>query len=299
MNELITQESIKNRLDKVLGDRAERFASSVIQLAGSMPDVDPKSILFACMTAATLDLSVNKSLGEAWVVPYNTKVDNGWIKMAQFQIGWKGLVQLSMRTNQYVRLNVFEIYSNQFKSFNHLTEELIGDFDLPPEGDVVGYAAYFRLINGFQKTVYWPLSKVKSHAGKYSKTYGKKYTNGPKKGSLVESPWNDADQFADMACKTVLKNMLLKWGPKSIKVQTAIIADQSVQFEEGDFQYVDNKDENGNTALVIQDGSVLKLITDADTPEALEKVFTENEKVITKDVNLLNAYGAKKKEFEV
>lgn len=223
--DLFGQKSIQQRFEAILGKKAQGFISSVLQVINSnktLQNANPQTVLNAAATAASLDLPINPNLGFAWIVPYKGN--------AQFQIGWKGFVQLALRTGQYSRLNVTEVYENQFKSFNRLTEELITDFDIEGEGEIVGYAAYFRLVNGLEKMTYWSKQEVVNHATKYSQAYGK--------GSM--SPWNDPEQFHAMAKKTVLKNTISKWGIMSIEMQTAQLADQAVQENEGDYRYIDN-----------------------------------------------------------
>lgn len=226
--DLFGQKSIQQRFEAILGKKAQGFISSVLQVINSnniLQKANPHTVLNAAATAASLDLPINPNLGFAWIVPYKGQ--------AQFQMGWKGFVQLALRTGQYHRINATEVYENQYKSFNRLTEELIADFDIEGEGEIVGYAAYFRLVNGLEKMTYWSKQEVVKHAKKYSQAYGK--------GSM--SPWNDPDQFHAMAKKTVLKNTISKWGIMSIEMQTAQLADQAVQVSEGEYHYVDNTEE--------------------------------------------------------
>lgn len=222
--DLLGQKSIQQKFEEILGKKAQGFISSVLQVINGnklLNKVDPNSVVNAAATAASLDLPINPNLGFAWIVPYKGK--------AQFQIGWKGFVQLALRTGQYKRINSIEVYENQFKSFNRLTEELTADFDIVGEGEIVGYAAYFMLTNGMEKMTYWSKEEVINHAKKYSKAYG-----------TPHSPWSDKDQFNAMAKKTVLKNTISKWGIMSIEMQRAQLADQSVQEKEGNYKYIDN-----------------------------------------------------------
>ena len=221
---LFAQDGVKKRFNELLGNKAAGFITSVLQVVGNnklLAKSDPNTVLTAAATAAALDLPINQNLGYAWIVPYKGN--------AQFQMGWKGYVQLALRTAEYQRINATPVYENQFKSWNAMTEELNADFSIEGSGKVAGYIAYFRLNNGFEKTVYWTKKKVKDHAQKYSQAY--------KNGS--QSPWKS--DFDDMALKTVIKSTLSKWGILSIEMQQAIIADQSTQKEEGEYQYVDNK----------------------------------------------------------
>ena len=227
---LVKKETVMKRLNQLKKDRAPQFVSSIIQISESsdlMKKANPVTILNAAITAAALNLPIDKNLGYAWIVPYNNKQTDGTkVVEAQFQIGWKGYVQLALRTGQYQRINVVLVYENQFKGFNAMTEELDCDFNTEGTGDVVGYAGYFKLNNGFTKTVYWSRDRVLKHAKKYSKSFNKQ-----------NSQWNK--DFDSMALKTAIKAMLKKWGILSIEMQKAVVVDQSIQREEGSYQYTD------------------------------------------------------------
>lgn len=255
--DLFGQKSIQQRFEAILGKKAQGFISSVLQVINSnkvLQSANPQTVLNAAATAASLDLPINPNLGFAWIVPYKGQ--------AQFQMGWKGFVQLALRTGQYSRINVTEVYENQFKSFNRLTEELIADFDVEGEGEIVGYAAYFRLVNGLEKMTYWSKQEVINHAKKYSKAYGK--------GSM--SPWNDPEQFHAMAKKTVLKNTISKWGIMSIEMQTAQMADQAVQQNEGDYQYIDNTIDVDAQSEKEESERILAFINNSKDQKELDKV---------------------------
>lgn len=218
----------QNRFTEMLGKKAQGFITSVLQIVSSsnrLREADPMTVYYAAAMAATMDLPINQNLGFAWLVPYKNK----GLMQAQFQMGYKGYIQLALRTGQYLRINVVDVYQNQFKSFNELTEELDADFGVDGEGPIVGYCSYFKLINGFEKTTYWSRQKVDKHAKKYSQSY-----------EFDSSQWKS--NFDSMGKKTVLKNSLSKWGILSIEMQTAILVDQAViKNEEGtDLQYVDN-----------------------------------------------------------
>lgn len=289
---LLKLKPVEDRIKKLQGINAETFTAAVIQLSNTMTDCEPRSLLNACITSATLDLSINPVLGEAYVIPYKNKTGN----IAQFQIGWKGFVKMALKTQLYKSINAIEVYENQFISWDSLSETLNGDFTKKGEGKVIGYAAYFVLLSGFQKFEYWSMERVKEHASKYSQTYGKKYQDG----NFIKSPWNDEKQFDSMAKKTLIKSILLNWGPKSSKLERAIEADQSVQIIEGEFEYVDNEnvDENGNVSIEISSVEILKQINEASDLLELEEIYNSNKMIITKDVHLVSAIGKMKKKFE-
>lgn len=266
------QDGVKKKFDELLGKRSAQFITSVLQIVNSnklLMSASPESIYNACTMAATLDLPINQNLGYAYIVPYKNQ--------AQFQMGWKGFVQLAQRTGQYLRINVVEVYDNQFKSFNTLTEELDADFSLDGVGEIVGYCCYFKLLNGFEKIVYWSKLKVNNHAHKYSQAY--KSANGM-------TPWKDADQFHEMAKKTVLKNTLAKWGILSIEMQKATITDQAVinDVDKLDVNYIDNELEKVNKeeqriALMIQDCNTI------DEVKQLQEMFIQDKYVLTAEQN--------------
>lgn len=203
---LLDSPTLKKRFEEILRDRAPQYMSSIINLVNSETNLqkcEPMSVIGSCMVAATLNLPVDKNLGYAWVIPYGTK--------AQFQLGYKGYIQLALRTGQYRFINVIEVCKGELKKFNRLTEELDIDFEAKESDEVVGYAAYFELLNGFRKTVYWTKTQVEAHRTKFSKSdFGWK------------KDWNA------MAMKTVLKNMLAKWGILSVEMQKAFSDDDNM-----------------------------------------------------------------------
>lgn len=240
LKDLVALPDVENRFQEILGDNAPGFISSILQVTSSnklLSVAEPSSILAGAATSASLKLWLNNSLGYAWLVPYKESYklpDGTWAKekrvVAQFQIGWKGYVQLAQRTGQYSRINVVAVYENQFKSWNPMFETLDADFSVEGKGKVVGYAAGFALTNGFTKLDFWTTEKVQKHAKTFSQSYS----------GRSSSPWKD--QFDAMAKKTVLKNTLAKWGPMSIEMQNATKYDQAVR---DDFdaapRYADNQ----------------------------------------------------------
>jgi len=251
LKSIFEREDVSLKLREMLGKKAVNFATSVLQIVNDnklLASADALSVYNAAMMAATLDLPINKSLGFAWIVPYQGQ--------AQFQIGWKGFVQLAQRTGEYLKINCCPVYESQFIAFNYLTEELEADFTAEPGGKVIGYAAYFELKNGFTKTVYWTKKQVDAHGKRFSKSY----SNG-------SSPWST--DYDAMAMKTVMKNALAKWGILSIEMQKAQIHDQSVikDYESDQSDYVDSQE---------QEVKELPKITEKQLKEAIEEIKQGN-----------------------
>lgn len=220
---LMNTPTMKKRFEEVLHDNANGFMANVMTLVSNdsyLADSEPMSILSGALTAATLNLGLDKNLGYAYLVPFNSrnKQTGKWEKKAQFVLGYKGYIQLAQRSGQYRALNVIEVYDGELKSWNRLTE----DFDFDPEGrkseEVIGYVGYFELLNGFKKTVYWTKQEIEAHRISNSKDKDKTKKSGV---------W--ASDYDAMARKTVLRNMLSKWGILSIEMQKATIADEHVQ----------------------------------------------------------------------
>lgn len=231
VKEFMAKPVIQKKFEEILGQKAKGFVTSVLQVVSNnklLANADPQSILNSAMMGACLDLPINNNLGFAYIVPYGNQ--------AQFQLGYKGLIQLAQRTGQYKAINAITVYENQFISYNHLTEELEADFTIEGHGEIKGFCAYFKLNNGFEKTVFWTKKQVESHGVKFSKTFKSSH-----------SVWNT--NFEAMAQKTVLKNALSKWGILSIEMQNAIVSDQAVikniegqdgEIEDIQVEYVDN-----------------------------------------------------------
>jgi recombination protein RecT len=227
IKQLMSADSVKNRFEETLGKKAPQFMASVINLVNSdtnLQKCDQMSVVSSAMVAAALDLPIDKNLGYAWVVPYGNK--------ATFQIGYKGFIQLALRTGQYRNINVIEVYEGELKSFNRLTEEIELDFEARQSDKVIGYTGYFELINGFRKTVYWSKEEIERHKKKFSKT---------------GFAWKD--NYDAMAMKTVVRNMLNKWGILSIDMQKAYTEDikdpeegtgEDIDIIDGDYTEVDD-----------------------------------------------------------
>lgn len=230
---LFSQENIKAKFQEMMGKKAQGFITSVLQIVASndqLSKADPMSVYNAAAMAATLDLPLNNNLGFAYIIPFNQKQSDGSYKsVAQFQIGYKGFIQLAQRSGQFKTISAAPIYEGQIVEENPLTG-FVFDFTKKKSETIIGYAAFFSLVNGFEKTLYMSIDQIKKHGSKYSKTFSKQY-----------GLWNT--DFESMAIKTVTKLLLAKYGPMSIEMQKAVISDQGVinDAETEDITYVDNE----------------------------------------------------------
>lgn len=225
----IRSDAYKNLINQTLGNPeiARNFVANITTAVSNNPALqkcDAGSIISAGLMAESLKLSLSNSLGYCYLIPYGDK--------AQFQVGYKGFIQLAERTGQYQKIGTNEVREGEYKGRDRFGEPIIewsDDEDKP----VVGYEAYMLLNNGFEKRIYWTKEKCEKHGKRYSKSYSKLWTS----------------DFDTMAQKTVLKHLISKWGVMSIELQKALQSDQAVIKEDGSFDYVDNpENENENTA---------------------------------------------------
>lgn len=202
------RQDVKKRFEKTLGDNSPAFISSLVSLVNSNTDLQTCpaiSILSAAMTAATLKLPVNASLGFAYIIPYKKK--------ATFQIGYKGYIQLAMRTGQYLTITVNEVFDGEIRSYNRFTNKMVFG-EAKEDADIVGYMGYFKLNNGFEKYLYMTVDEIKKHGKKYSPSY---------KNNNNQSLW--IQNFDAMARKTVIKRLISKYGIMSVDFQQSIDKD--------------------------------------------------------------------------
>ena len=222
---------VQEKLKELVGKNAPAFATSVLQIVNSnsmLANADPQTIFSAACMAATLNLPINNNLGFAYIVPFKNNKEN---KIeAQFQLGYKGYIQLAQRSGQFSRIAATPVYNGQLISENPLLGYEF-DWSVKPSGDPIGYVAFFKLINGFTAELYMSKEEVMKHANKYSQT--------AKKGYGV---WKD--QFEAMALKTVLKLLLSKQAPLSIDMQKAQMADQAIirDVDKDEFDYIDHQE---------------------------------------------------------
>lgn len=239
-NAFITNERTQSYIATVLKDRAGSFMNNMVAIVANntkLQECEPGTLLYAGMKATALNLPLDPSLGMAYVIPF--KNNKAGVTEAQFQIGTKGFKQLALRSGQFKILNVTDVREGEIKRRNRLSGEIEFQFEEDDEKrsqlKVIGYVSYFRLMNGFESTLYMTVEELKEHGLRYSQTY--KSSNSYVKNS---SKWST--DFSTMCEKTVLKLNLSRSAPLSVEMQDAVIADQGVIRETG-IEYVDNSPE--------------------------------------------------------
>jgi recombination protein RecT len=234
-NDTMFADRTQQLLSDVLGEKKSSFVNNLVSLVSNdkaLQSCVPATVMFAGLKATSLGLPLDNNLGFAYVIPYGNSKTNQ--KEAQFQMGYKGIVQLAIRSGQFQTINVTDVREGELKSRNRMTGEVdfewVEDDAIRAKLPIIGYIGYFKLLSGYSKTTYWSVEDLKQHGVKYSKTY--KFGKGV---------WND--NFDAMARKTVLKLMLNKGdAPMSVEMQEAIKYDQSVILDEqGTHRYVDNE----------------------------------------------------------
>lgn len=250
--ELFEKDDVKNRLKEMLGKRSAGFVTSVLSAINSsdkLKTADPNSVYMAAMMAASLELPINANLGLAYIIPYNLRQQDGsWKVVAQFQVGYKGFMQLALRSGQFQTISAAPVYEGQLKSQDPLKGYEF-EWENKTSENIIGYAAYFRLTNGFEKTLYMTADQLRTHGGKYSKTF-------KNKGGL----WNT--DFEAMARKTVIKLLLQRYAPLSIEMQKATFTDQGVvtDWENGEVNHEDNPIQDIEHEELTQDQILAKRI---------------------------------------
>lgn len=254
MTAYLNQDAVKQQITSIIGSkRGTSFITSIVSAVQTNPALQEctnPSILAAALLGESLNLSPSASLGQYWIIPFNNKKKG--VKEAQFQLGANGYKQLAMRTGQYKDIDFLEIHEGEYKGRDKFTGkqvfEFIEDDDERETLPVVGYMAYFELLNGFRKSVYWTKAKMENHANEYSQAFNleayRKLQNGEiPAGEMWKYSSYWYSNFAGMAEKTLIKHLLSKWGILSTELITAMDADMAVINEDGTKNYVENEPE--------------------------------------------------------
>lgn len=239
----LQSDAYQKLINDTLGDKAkaQRFIASISSSVATTPalqNCDAGSILSGALVGEALNLSPSPQLGHYYLVPYGGK--------AQFQLGYKGYLQLAIRSGQYQKINVLAIKEGELIRYDALNEEIevnmIDDEREREKANTIGYYAMFELANGFKKSLYWSKEKMEEHANKYSQGYR------ARKGHTF---WEK--DFDGMAFKTLIRQLISKWGIMSLEMQQAQIFDMGVIDENKNVTYVDNADRVNSDDIIEQD----------------------------------------------
>lgn len=247
----LTQDAVNAQIAKVVGGKnSTRFISSVISAVQANPQLQEctnQSILSAALQGEALNLPPSPQLGYFYMVPFNNRKKG--CKEAQFQLSAKGYKQLAMRSGQYLDIDVLYIREGEYLGRDRFTGkqkfEFIEDDDIRENTPIIGYLAYFEMLNGFKKQLYWTKSKMEKHADTYSQAYSLEADRRLKAGQIPKDElWKYSSywytSFDEMAEKTMIRQLLSKWGMLSIEMAQAYDADMAVINEDGTKDYVDN-----------------------------------------------------------
>ena len=274
----IQTDAYQKLINNTLGDtdRARRFIASIssaVAINKDLQECDAGTVLSGALLGEALNLSPSPQLGQYYLVPFKDKVKG---KVATFILGYKGYIQLAIRSGNYKKINVIEIKEGELEEFNLMTEEikvnLIQDDEQRENTPTAGYYAMFEYLNGFKKAIYWSKNKMINHADKYSPAFSKKGYELLKAGKVkLEDMWKYSSHwyknFDDMAKKTMLRQLISKWGVMSIEMREAFEKDETIQNTDGSYNYV---------------------TTEADEKTIIEtKIEENNEEVKKVDINEL------------
>jgi len=288
----IQSEGYKNLINNTLGDpkRATRFITAITSAVSTNPalqECDAGTILSSALIGESLGLSPSPQLGQYYLVPYNDTKNNR--KVAQFQMGYKAYLQLAVRTGQYENLNVVPIKQGELIRFDPITEEIevkvIEDEEERAKTPTVGYYAFFKLLNGFHKGIYWSKEKMLAHADKYSNAFSEENYQLYISGNVPKSElWKYSSfwykDFDGMAMKTMLRQLLSKgYAPMSIEMQTAMANDQGVPVVQNNefvgVDYVDNRPKGEykepKEPVVVDGVPAEDVLVDEETGEILDE----------------------------
>ena len=275
----LTSDAIKHKINEMVGGRdGQRFITSIISAVSTNPalsECEHSTILSAAMLGESLKLSPSPQLGQYYMVPFKDKKRG--CKVAQFQLGYKGYIQLAIRSGYYKKLNVLAIKQGELIRFDPLEEEIevnLVENDTEREAlPTIGYYAMFEYQNGFKKAMYWSREKMMAHADKYSMAFSAKAFEKLQAGEIPEKDlWKYSSfwykDFDGMAYKTMLRQLISKWGIMSIDLQKAMDGDMGTINEDGSVDYVDNYDEAPAPA---EEPAPAPVVVDESTGEIVEE----------------------------
>lgn len=267
------QDATQNHLKKTLGEKSKTFTTSVLGIVASstaLQKCEPASIYQCALVATTLDLPINQNLGYAYIIPYGGK--------AQFQIGYKGFIQLAQRSNKFININCVPVFEND--TDEDVRKRLTSFLPQSSNGKLVGYTGYFKLLNGYEQILAMSIEDLRAHGSKYSKSFGGLWTS----------------DFESMARKTVIKLMLQRFAPMSVEMLKGATADQAVinDAETMDVDYIDSTQSESIDEInaTKERERVIEFIEKAKTKKELDGV-----KATAQQLELMGLYNDKLSEI--
>lgn len=275
----LTQDAVNAQIAKVVGGKnSTRFVSSIIsavQINPQLQECTNQSILSAALQGEALNLPPSPQLGYFWMVPFNNKKKG--CKEAQFQLSAKGYKQLAMRSGQYLDIDVLYIHEGEYLGRDKITGkqkfEFIEDDDVRESTPIIGYLAYFEMLNGFKKQLFWTKAKMEKHADKYSQAFSLEAAKKLAEGKIPQSDlWKYSSywyaSFDEMAEKTMIRQLLSKWGMLTTEIASAMDSDMAVINEDGSRTYVENDDSViEETSEIIAEAEPVETQNTAEAPQ--------------------------------
>jgi len=290
VQKFLRNDSVQQRIEQLLKDRASQFTTSLLATVNTnqlLSQCKPETVLNAALTAAALDLPINSNLGFAYVIPYknNKQIDDPetgkktWVSVyeAQFQMGYRGFIQLAQRSGQYKRIAATPVYEGQLKEEDPLAGNTYV-WDAKTSDKIIGYVSRLELVNGFKNDLYMTAEEMETHGARYSQSY-----KADKKYKSDKSLWST--DFDTMGMKTVLKLNISKWGPMSVEMQKAVESDQAVIRDTGP-EYIDgevaaeNKDEATRARIAAAETKHKEMTETEHMPKAVKTKGTKTDDAV-------------------
>lgn len=309
----LTNQYVKEKIYEVVGKDSQKFMTSILSAVTNNPtlqECDSMSILNCAFLGEGLKLSPSPQLGQYYMVPFNDKKKG--MKVAQFQLGYKGYIQLAIRSGEYKKLNVLAIKEGELIKYDPLNEELevnlIEDDEIRETTSTIGYYAMFELVNGFRKTLYWTKKKMLTHADKYSQAFNKESYQKILEGKIPqEDMWKYSSfwykDFDGMAFKTMLRQLISKWGIMSVEMQKAFDNDMATIQDDGQPYYIENDQEQveePKADIVVEQQEQPENVVEEKTKktkrttkvveEPKEEIYKEEQPTITTDEDIENEF---------
>lgn len=295
-NNLINSDLMRTKIHQMVGATdSQEFITSITSAVNTNPalaECDPQTIISAALLGQSLHLKPSPQLGYFYMVPFNNRKKG--TKEAQFQLGYKGLLQLAIRTSEYIDIDAIEIKEGEYKGRDKFTGrpkfEFVEDDDIRENLPVVGYMAYFEMKNGYIKRLYWSKTKMENHADTYSMAFDLEKYHDLQEGKIPQSEqWKYSSfwykNFDEMAKKTMLRQLLSKHGLLSTEMQKAVESDQAVITKDLQPEYVDNENVIDNAAVEKEQTHSIEENTAPTVEEVMNQVNQAQPEPVLEDID--------------